>query len=217
MTTPTSTALTVVEPSIEFNLDAFPTDRFNRLIPTQTIKMASDLLVPVIQIVQLDLQHDAYESPDVPKGSRATNRTGLRKLATAAGISFIDERRTDDGSNPDVCEVTTAAEMLLPTGQRIRATGMKRIDLGAQRWASDNQRAKFRSFFQEHVASRAQHRAIRALLSLRASYPIAELARPFAVVSYAPNMNHPEIRARILDNLAPAIAAGLRRQGQPRP
>jgi hypothetical protein len=44
------------------------------------------------------------------------------------------------------------------------------------------------------------------LLSLQASYPVRELARPFAVVSIGPNMDHPEVRARILDAMAPAAA-----------
>lgn len=201
------TAVQVLEQGIEFNLDRFPEDRFTRLIPTQTIRMPSDLVVPVVQVVKLDVSRDTYESPDVPKGNRALNRVGLRKLATAAGISIIDERRTDDGSDPDVCEVTCTAEMVLPTGQRVRAPGMKRVDLRRQHWASDNQRKKYASFFQEHVASRAENRAIRSILSLLASYPVSELGKPFAVVTYAPNMAHPDVRARVLDAMAPAVQA----------
>jgi len=205
---PTTSAVQVLDQGIvTYDLDAFPSDRFNRLIPTQTIRMPSDLVVPIVQVVQLDVARDTYESPDVPKGSRAPNRVALRKLATAAGVSIIDERRTDDGSDPDVCEITCMAEMILPTGQRIRAPGMKRVDLRRQSWASDRQRAKYASFFQEHVASRAENRAIRALLSLQASYPVSELARPFAVVTFAPNMQHPEVRARILDAMAPSVQA----------
>ncbi|CAN5613254.1 hypothetical protein BH23CHL8_BH23CHL8_19030 [soil metagenome] len=196
-----------LDTGVTYNLDAFPEDRFNRLIPTQVLRMPSDLVVPIVQVVQLDVERDTYESSDVPKGSRALNKVGLRKLGTAAGVSIIDERRTDDGSDPDVCEVTCMAEMVLPTGQRVRAPGMKRVDLRRQSWASDNQRKKYASFFQEHVASRAENRAIRALLSLLASYPVAELRRPFAVVTFAPNMSHPEVRSRILDAMAPTVQA----------
>jgi hypothetical protein len=142
----------------------------------------------------------------MPSGHAAPTKVGLRKLATAAGISIVDERRTDDGTDPDVIEVTCRGEMLLPTGQRITATGIKRIDLNAQTWASEAHKGKYRSFFLEHVASRAQNRAIRALLSVRGSYPSQVYSRPFAVVSYAPNMNHPEIRARYLDSVAPVAA-----------
>jgi hypothetical protein len=201
---PTSAAM------IEWTLDDFPVDRFNRLVPTQTLSIPTDLLRPVVQIVQLNPDPkggDVYTSKDTPPGHAAPTKIALRKFAMAAGISIIDERRTDDGRDPDVIEVTCVAEMLLPTGQRIRATGMKRIDLGAQKWESDNHRLKFRSFFAEHVSSRAQNRAIRSLLSLRGSYPIEVYQRPFAVVSFAPNMAHPEVRSRILDAMAPAVGA----------
>lgn len=210
------TAVTVIEQSaadavVEWTLDEFPVEQFNRLIPTQTLAIPTDLLRPVVQVVQLNPDPragDVYHSDDMPEGHSAPTKVALRKLATAAGVSIVDERRTDDGRDPDVIEVTCWAEMLLPTGQRLRATGMKRVDLKALKWKSDAHRAKYRQFFLEHVSSRAQNRAIRALLSLRGSYPAQVYAKPFAVVSFAPNMNHPEVRARILDTLAPALAAG---------
>lgn len=210
-----STAVAVIEQStdsgvVEWNLDGFPENAYNRLVPVATLQLPTDLLRPVVQVVQLNPDPknggDVYQSNDTPAGHAAPTKVGLRKLAMAAGISFVDERRTDDGSNPDVLEVTCVAEMLMPTGQRIRATGMKRIDLAAQKWQSDAHRAKYKSFFLEHVASRAQNRAIRALLSLRGSYPIEVYERPFAVVSFAPNMNHPEVRSRMLDAMAGASA-----------
>lgn len=210
-----SNALTKVEPAgggmVEWSLDNFPEREFNRLVPTQTLQLPTDLLRPVVQVVRLNPDPktggDVYTSNDTPSGHAAPTKVGLRKLATAAGISFVDERRTDDGSNPDVCEVTCVAEMLLPTGQRIRAVGTKRVDMSAQSWASPAQKAKYRSFFQEHVASRAQNRAIRSLLSLRGSYPLEVYSRPFAVVSFAPNMDHPEVRSRILDAMTGTAAA----------
>jgi hypothetical protein len=212
---PPTSAVTVIEQSavdsvVEWTLDDFPVERFNRLIPTQTLMIPTDLLRPVVQIVALNPDEkagDVYSSKDMPSGHAAPTKVGLRKLATAAGISIVDERRSDDGRDPDVIEVTCLAEMLLPTGQRIRATGTKRVDLNAQAWSSPNHRAKFKSFFLEHVSSRAQNRAIRALLSLRGSYPAEVYSRPFAVVSFAPNMAHPEVRARILDAMAPAVGA----------
>ena len=215
----TSALVPVGEQGVEFNLDAFPTAQYNRLIPTQTIRMPSDLFVPVVQIVQLSVDEadkDVYSSRDIPNGQKAPTARGLNKLATAGGVSFYDERRTDDGTNPDLIGVTVMASMLLPTGQRITAPGSKQIDLSAQTWATPAQRAKYKSFFYEHVATRARNRAIRALLSLKSSYTVAELARPFAVVSYAPNMNHPEVRARIIDAMAPSVTSRQRAAGSAR-
>lgn len=194
----------VAQPRV-FNLDKFPESKFNRLIPTQTIQVPSDLFVPVIQVVQLDVERDTYTSPDLPSGCRAPNRVGLRKLATAASVSIVDERRTDDGKDPDQCEVTCHAEMILPTGRPIRAPGMKRQNLGNMKWASPAQRARYLANFQEHVASRAENRAIRALLSLQQNYPVADLQKPFAVVSFAPNMANPDVRKAMLGAVLPAI------------
>jgi hypothetical protein len=207
------TALAVIEQPatavVEWNLDDFPTERFNRLIPTQTIAMPTDLFRPVVQVVQLNPDPngtDVYHSSDMKPGFVAPTRVALRKLATAAGISILNEHRVDDGSDPNVCEMTCEAEMVLPTGQRLRAPGTKRIDVRTQKFSSDAHRDRFVAFLQEQAASRAQNRAVRALLSLSGSYPSSEISKPFAVVSIAPNMAHPEVRARILDAMGPAIA-----------
>jgi hypothetical protein len=211
-------AVTIIDPltSIQVNLDQWPEDRFNRLIPTQTIRMPSDLFVPVVQVVQLEpadregKSPDHYSSRDVPANHRAPTARGINKLVSAAGVSFFDERRTDDGSDPDVMGVTVMAMMLLPTGQRVTAPGSQMISLktwfGSQ--TSDQEKAKFRKQFYAHVSTRARNRAARAILSLRASYPDREIAKPFAVVSYAPNLNHPAVQARFIDAMVPAIDAG---------
>jgi hypothetical protein len=185
------------------------------VIPTQTIRMPSDLLVPVVQVVQLDpadrdgKSPDHYKSSDVPAGHRALTARGLNKLVTAASVSFYDEKRMDDGTDPDVMGVTTMASMMLPTGQRITAPGSQLINI--KTWfgtsASAAEVGKFRKQFYANVATRARSRASRALLSLRASYPDALIAKPFAVVSYAPNMNHPAVQERYLDSLAPRVTA----------
>lgn len=207
---PATTALVALgETGVTYNLDAFPEDRYNRLVPTQTIAMPSDLMVPVIQVVKLDPtpdNGDVYHSGDMKPGHNAPTARALSKFATAAGVSFLDERRVDDGKDPNVCGVTVIAEMTLPTGQRQRATGSKWVDMGRMVWSSPAHRGKFAGFLYEHTATRARNRALRALLSLRGSYPAAELARPFAVVSFAPNMNHPEVRVRILEAMAPSVA-----------
>jgi hypothetical protein len=100
--------------------------------------------------------------------------------------------------------------MLLPTGRRITTTGTKWVDMRRMAWKNgleSAQAGKFKAMIYEHTASRARNRAIRSLLSLQQSYSIDELRKPFAVVSFVPNMDHPEIRSRILDAMAPAIAA----------
>lgn len=201
---------------ISYSLDDFPEDSFNRVVPTQAITMPGDLVRPFVQVVQLDPdpRHgvDVWTSKDL--GDKvALTRIALRKLATAAAVSIIDSRRTDDGSDPDVVEYTAVAEMTLPTGQRIRATGTKRVDLGAQSWASPAQRNRYRSAFAEHVASRAENRAIRSILSIKGAYAPSEVRKPFAAVTYAPNMDHPEIRAALIAAMTGTVAGAFGPQG----
>ncbi len=199
-------AVAVIEPQT-YNLDKFPESAYNRLIPTQAIVVPSDLIRPVVQVVQLNVEADTYKSNDVPDGHRALNRVGLDKLATTAGIRFVDERRVDDGTNPDVVGVQVTALMLLPTGLPIQATGTRWLDMNRMSWASPAQRNKFRAHVYEHTATRARNRAIRALLSLRSSYPVGELQKPYAVVSFAPNMDHPAVQARVVEQFTPTVGA----------
>jgi len=211
----TSALVPLGETGVTYNLDAFPIETYNRLIPTQTIQMQSDLMVPIVQTVVLDpavgedrKSPDHYSSKDVPSGHRAPTARGLNKLATVAGVSFYDERRIDDGSDPDVIGVSVMASMLLPTGQRVTAPGSQLINI--RTWFSKEtsapELAKFRKQFYAHVSTRAKNRAIRGLLSLRSSYPERDIAKPFAVVTYVPNMNNPEVRAAIIATMAPSVA-----------
>lgn len=200
--------------TVELNLDKFPVEKFNRIIPTQTLVM-SDLFMPVPQVVYLDpagsdgKSPDHYKSSDVPQGHRALTARGLNKLATAAGVSFYDERRIDDGSDPDVIGVSVMASMVLPTGQRITAPGSQLIDIRTWFGSSTSaaELAKFRKQFYAHVATRARNRAIRGLLSLRASYPERDIAKPFACVQFVPNANHPAVQQAMLAAMAGSIPA----------
>lgn len=212
------TAVTVIEPTaaLQVNLDGYPESQYNRLIPVQTLGLGTDLIKPIVQAVQLraagpdGLSPDHYASPDIPQGRRALTKRALDALASVAGVDFTEERRLDDGLDLMVCGVQVRAEMLLPTGRRITTTGTKWVDMRRMAWKSGlegAQAGKFKAMIYEHTASRARNRAIRSLLSLQQSYTVEELRKPFAVVSFIINMDHPEVRARVLDALAPTIAA----------
>lgn len=186
--------------AVQFSLSKFPEADYNRLVPTETL-IASDLFMPVVHVVKLDYDDDTYKSNDVPAGHRAPGARALNKFATAASLSFLSETRVDDGSNPHLIRVQVVAGMKLPSGQWVTATGTREIDLERRKWASPAERAKFESFFYEHVATRARSRAIRAILSLKSSYTDAEIRKPFAVVSLVPNTQHPEVRQAMLAGL----------------
>lgn len=211
---PKSSAVAVVAPMapMVYDLAEFPRDQFNQLVPTEAIRVPTDLLVPVVQIVRLspaEADKDTYKSNDIPAGHRAPTARGLSKLATAAGISFFNERRVDDGGDPDVMRVSVDARMLLPTGQQVTATGTKEVNLRNRKWSSPAERDRYKANFYEHVATRARNRAIRSILSLKQAYTDDELRRPFAVVSFAPNMNHPLVQQLYVERMAPALEASF--------
>lgn len=204
------TAVTVIEQIpdavVEWNLDNWPVERFNRLVPTQTLGMATDLIRPIVQVVQLDIETDTYASRDLKEGHRAPNARGLSLLADALGADFVDEVRLDDGSDPNRAYVRVYAEMVDPTGRKRRAPGSRDFRLDSQPM-TDAQRNRAKGYVHEHAATRARHRALRALASIPQSYPIADLHKPFAVVRYVLNMQHPEVRSRVLDAMIPTAAA----------
>ena len=205
-----SSAVTVIEQSpdavVEYNLDNWPESEWNRLVPTQTLGLATDLIRPIVQAVRLDVERDTYKSNDIPEGFRAPNARGLSKLAAAAGVDFVDEVRLDDGSDPGRAYVRVYAEMIDATGRKRRAPGSRDYVLDSQSM-TDPQRRRAKGFVHEHAATRARHRALRALLSLPQAYTIAELNKPFAVVSFVPNLQNPELRSRVMDAMVPTIAA----------
>jgi hypothetical protein len=211
----TSSALVpVATSSVEVSLDDFPVERFNRVVATQTIRMPSDLLAPAFQVVQAELpgadgkSPDIWRDRDIPAGHWALSARMMRKLAGAASVSFYDERRIDDGHDPDILAVGIMATMTLPTGQRISAPGSMQINI--REWFSTGSSAaeiaKFRKRFWGHVATRAMKRALQHLLSLKSSYTEAELLKPFVVATYVPNLNHPEIRKAFVAAMVPTIA-----------
>jgi hypothetical protein len=210
MTNP-ETAVTVIEQSaadavVEWNLDDWPASEYNRLVPTVTLGLANEFIRPIVSAVKLDIETDTYESRDLKSGHRAPNAKGLSKLADAAGVSFVDEVRLDDMRDPDRAYVRVYAEMIDPTGMKRRAPGSRDYVLSSQTM-TDAQRNRARGWVHEHAATRAQHRALRRLLSLAQSYPVAELQKPFAVVRLVPNMQHPEVREAFKAAMVGSIAA----------
>lgn len=204
------TAVTVIEQSpealVEWNLDGWPEDQFNRIVPTTTLGLANEFIRPVIQVVALDVEDDTYSSRDLKEGHRAPNARGLSKLADAAGVTFTDEVRLDDGSDSSRAYVRVYAELVDPTGMKRRAPGSRDYRLDSQPM-TDAQRARAKGYVHEHAATRARHRALRALLSLPQSYAVGDLRKPFAVVRYLPNTQHPEVREAFKAAMVGSIAA----------
>ena len=203
-------ALQAWKPQALTVLEAFPTDKYNVLVPTESVRQVNPYLVPDIEVVRLSVDEskgDIYHDNQMKSGHYAPTAKGLAKIRQVAGIDEIDSRRTDDGKDPEVVEWTVVIEMALPSGQRVRAHGSKRMDMNAMSFASDSHRRKARQFLLEHAQTKALNRAIRSMLTLHGSMPKVEIAKPFAILRWVPNMSDPDVRRRMLDNLLPASVA----------
>jgi hypothetical protein len=206
----TETAVQAWQPQTSTLLQQYPEERFNVLVPTQGIRQVNPYLVPDIETVKLSMDEskgEIYHDSQMKQGFYAPTAKGLSRIRQVAGIDEIDSRRTDNGSDPDVVEWTVVIEMTLPSGQRVRGHGSKRIDIKAMTFASDAHRQRTRQFMLENAQTKALNRAIRSLLSLHGSMPKAEFAKPFAILRWVPNMSDPDVRRRMLDNLLPATTA----------
>lgn len=187
-------------------LDNWPADRFNRLVPTAYVQQVNPFLVPVVAAVELDIERDTYHLPDMKDGERALGKTGLQKLSNVAGASLVDQWRSDNGTEPDVVEYTSRVALPLPTGQVIYAMGIKRTDARKERFNSPAHEARWRKDQAAMTATKSHLRGLRAILTLQTTYSTNELRRPWAVVHYAPNMAEPEVRAAMLAGMAGSAA-----------
>jgi hypothetical protein len=176
--------------------------KFNILRPTETVMTAqSPFTIVYGNIIRFEKDADTYK---VDGGKLALNKTAHDKIASAAGISFVDVQRTDNRNDPDFAEVKVIAVMKRADGTLITATGTKSVDVNAMidRLGPDSDKVKnrkqLRQFKVERAESGAKNRAIRALMAIKASYLPAELAKPFVVPQITTNyeliMQDPELR-----------------------
>jgi hypothetical protein len=211
------TAVAVIDPTDSWEpktleiLGQYPADKFNVLVPTVSLRQVNPYLVPDIEAVQLNTNPDAghiYHDPQMKDGHYGPTKVALRLLAQVAGITTISSGRVDDGADPDYVEWQVEIEMVQPSGRPIRGFGTKQVDLRPHMVKGKTPAwiAKAHEHMVANAESKALNRAIRSILSLRASYPQRELAKPFAILRYVPDMTHPEVRTRFLDMVAPASA-----------
>ena len=213
------TALQMWRPTVaELLPQGLTEDKVNLLVPSMAIRQVNPYLVPDLEMVQLSLEEskgDIYHSNDMKPDHWAPTARALSKIANVAGIDVLDSRRLDDGTDPDIVEWRVVIEMRLPSGELIKRSGTKRIDLHQMAEVTDRDGKPRSSAWlnkaREHLIANAEtkafNRAIRAVLSLQGSMPKAHFAKPFGVLRYVPNMADPDVRRQMLNNLLPATTA----------
>lgn len=192
------------------------------LISPATIVSA---LPPGIEIsvssVLVDVPLETYEPPGSSK--RALSKVALDRIAGAAGVSWDASRSGVVDREENRCVFTVSGSVLLLDGREREIAGTREIDVrdgsatydamietsiakarrgGSRdperegREAALNQIREIRKHLLSHTETKAALRAIRRGFSIRATYSVEELARPFLVVRpvFTGRTEDPELR-----------------------
>ena len=197
-------------------LNKYPAEKFNLLIPVQTIQEISPLHKVIVNIVVISsdpAQGDVYEQKE---GAFALTKKGLNKLMGGANVQMIDSRTVmpqkclrcmeiahstklapQCGPCPSGDDVAYQVTIAIPepsgSWRMVRAT--KEIRMADEKGAMKPlQYKQFFPFRSEHAETKALNRALRAGLMVKSTYTAKELQKPFAVALVVPNMNDPEMK-----------------------
>jgi hypothetical protein len=211
-------------------LNDYPAEKYNLLIPVQTIQEISPLHKVIVNVVNIDSNpergKDVYKQKE---GEFALTKKGLNRLMAGANVQVIDSRSVmpqkcarcmeivrqtksaprcgDCPSGDDVaCQMTIAIPEPSGTWRMVRAT--KEIRIVDERAAMKE--AQFKQFFPfrtEHCETKALNRALRAGLMVKSTYTAKELEKPFAVALVVPNMADPEMRKAAAERYASSSTA----------
>lgn len=202
----------------------FPPDRYNVLAPTVHLQgglPAGTRLV--VAEVHVDSGKAAREVYQIAGGALLVGKVALDRISNAAGISWLEERRTDPRTHPHYCEVMVRGRITDFDGCVREIVGSKTTDLredagggipgkdyaeiSAKNSGPSRQLDEARKFIAEITASKARNRAIASALGIKRSYTAEELRRPFVVPRLALDPSHSQARDIVLAGLAGATAA----------
>lgn len=222
-------------------LNEYPPDKFNVLIPVTTMQVVSNLQRIIVNKVQLDVSRPD-DSKDIYKekssGKYAITKVGGMKLAAAANISIVDtESGMTDGckrcvdmaravGKPKACgtcparydvAVTVTIRVPEPSGGFRLMKATKEIDCAGEKESMTE--AQYKRFLPHRTAmaeSKAFMRALRAALGLSATYTVAELRKPFIIAHVVPNLDAPEIKEAVAANYLQSMGMLFEGGGAPR-
>ncbi len=160
-------------------------------------------------------------------GELLLSKVILDQIAGAAGISWMETRRIDDGKHPHYYQMFVKGQVTGFDGATRTITGTKAIDLREdagngimgkdyeeivskakkKNRSYENQLREARKFIGEIAESKAKNRAISGGLGIKRAYTRAELNKPFIVPKLAIDSQHPAAQTAILANLTGATGA----------
>lgn len=199
----------------------YPAERFNLLVPMQTVAEIAEIHKPVMNAVQIStnladkeiyLQDRNKERAD----GWALTKKGLNKLMRAAGIKILGTRPIIPSTCQKCAEVNRSigrpvncgacsnkdvkyeARISVPqlTGENIEIVAHKEIAIAdATVGMSENQRKEFMKFRNEMCETKAINRALRAAMHIKGTYTLEELRKPFVVAYLVPNLDNEAVKA----------------------
>jgi hypothetical protein len=231
------TAIAKRENPIQALTVRFPEESYNLLAPT--VHMAGGLPAGTrLTVTEVKINPDTRQRPGrevfpLPGGALLVGKTGLDRIANAAGVSWLEEVRKDDRQHPHYVEAFVRGRITDFDGTTREITGSKTIDLREQVGTSGlpgkdydeivtkaknakdyqtgkpaprdptNQLTEARKFIAEIAFSKAQNRAIASALGIKRGYSKKDLEKPFVIPKLALDTSDPAAR-----DLAQANAAG---------
>lgn len=205
---------------------AFDPARYNVLAPvTHMAGLPAGTKIAVTE-VKINPDASAKEVFPIAGGTKLLSKVSLDRIAAAAGISWLEERRQDNGAHPHYCEMLVRGKVTDFDGTVRECTGVKAIDLrtdaGGGIYGKDldeivtkagdkrdptSQITEARKFIQEIAASKAKNRAIASCLALKRSYTDEELSRAFVIPKLSIDASAPAAQTAIMANMLGAAAA----------
>lgn len=187
-------------------LNDYPTDKYNLLIPVQSIQEVNSIYKLVVNIVKIstDLRDkDIYREKGAGADMYALTHKALTKLFTAANGQIVESNRVrtrvcencidivkatgkapscgNCAARSNVAVKVTAKFPEMSGGWRL-VQSTREIDFSNMGNATDGQIKQTKAYAVEHAESKALSRCIRKGLSIKSAYTLDELEKPFIVV-----------------------------------
>lgn len=151
-----------------------------------SIKQMHRVSVRKIQVNTDPASMEIYHPKQTPSGQFALTKNSLVKLDLAAGISWVSTRRADDRKIQHLCAMEAVGRLVDLDGSPREIVGYAELDYrdGSPQieGLTGGDIRQRRSAIVQRAETAAKNRARREALGLKATYSMAELARPFIVL-----------------------------------
>lgn len=198
----------------------YPAEKYNLLVPMQTVAEIAEIHKPVMNAVQISTKEVDKEIYLQDKSKKDTDgwaltKKGLNKLMRAAGIKILGTRPIVPSTCQKCAEVNKSigrpvncgncgnkdvkfeARISVPqlTGENIEIVAHKEIIVNdVTVGMTEKQCKEFLKFRSETCETKAINRALRAAMHIKSTYSLRELQKPFVVAYLVPNLDNEAVK-----------------------